>query len=226
MNSIKKSDIVLILIVIILVVTYLLIKLFTYKSEPILLDYAKRKSTNMISTLINKSINEVLFSNNYEKIIEIEKDNNGKVENLNFNNKKINELLYLVTDNILNSIKLLENGNYDDLNSDYITNKDKVYYIPIGVIRDIPILVNIGPKIPFKIDVLSSINNDTFTRVKEYGINSSMIEVYLNVNLQVQIILPFKSETFDVNKQILLDSKIIQGSIPDYYGGISTRNVE
>ena len=207
--KIKNSDIVLIIIIVILLITYIFLKIFTYRSEPILLDYAKRKSTNMISSLINKSINEVLLKCNYENIIEIEKDKNGKVENLNINNKDVNEILYLTTDNILNNIELLEKNKL-------------LLYVPIGVIHNIPILVNIGPKIPFKIEILSSTNNDTFTKVKEYGINSSIVEVYLNVNIQLQVILPFTSEIIDVNKQLLLDSKIIQGDIPEYYGGLLT----
>ena len=207
--KIKNSDIVLIIIIVILLITYIFLKIFTYRSEPILLDYAKRKSTNMISSLINKSINEVLLKYNYENIIEIEKDKNGKVENLNINNKDVNEILYLTTDNILNNIELLEKNKL-------------LLYVPIGVIHNIPILVNIGPKIPFKIEILSSTNNDTFTKVKEYGINSSIVEVYLNVNIQLQVILPFTSEIIDINKQLLLDSKIIQGDIPEYYGGLLT----
>ena len=207
--KIKNSDIVLIIIIVILLITYIFLKIFTYRSEPILLDYAKRKSTNMISSLINKSINEVLLKYNYENIIEIEKDKNGKVENLNINNKDVNEILYLTTDNILNNIELLEKNKL-------------LLYVPICVIHNIPILVNIGPKIPFKIEILSSTNNDTFTKVKEYGINSSIVEVYLNVNIQLQVILPFTSEIIDVNKQLLLDSKIIQGDIPEYYGGLLT----
>ena len=207
--KIKNSDIVLIIIIVILLITYIFLKIFTYRSEPILLDYAKRKSTNMISSLINKSINEVLLKYNYENIIEIEKDKNGKVENLNINNKDVNEILYLTTDNILNNIELLEKNKL-------------LLYVPIGVIHNIPILVNMGPKIPFKIEILSSTNNDTFTKVKEYGINSSIVEVYLNVNIQLQVILPFTSEIIDVNKQLLLDSKIIQGDIPEYYGGLLT----
>ena len=132
-------------------------------------------------------------------------------------NLLINKILYLVTNDILNNIKQLENGKYKDK---YISNKDSIYYVPIGVIHDNPVLVNIGPKIPFKLDFLGSVDNKTITNIKEYGINSSMVEVFINLNLKVQIILPFRSETFNVSKNILLDSKIIQGKIPNYYGGL------
>ncbi len=217
--NIKKSDVILSIIILVLVATYLLIKLFTFKSEPILLDYAKRKSTNIVSVLVNKSINEVLYEHEYEDLIEIEKDNNGQIVNLNFNNKEINDILYLSTENILKSITLLEENKYDELDTEYMSDKELLYYVPIGVIHDIPVLVNIGPRIPFKIEILGSVDNKTETSVKEYGINSSIIEVFLNINLQVQVILPFKTESYDAQKKILLDSKIIQGKIPEYYGG-------
>ena len=217
--NIKKNDIILCIIILILVVSYILIKIFTYKSEPILLDYAKRKSTNIASTLIDKSINEVLHENEYENLIEIEKDNNGQIVNLNFNNKEINDILYLTTENLLKSVNLLENGKFRELDTEYIGDKELLYYIPIGVIHNIPVLVNIGPRIPFKIEILGAVDNKTETSVKEYGINSSIIEIYLNVNLQIQVILPFKKEKYKTKKNILLDSKIIQGKIPEYYGG-------
>ncbi len=215
--KLKKSDIVLIVIILIIIVSFIFIRLFASKSEPILLDYAKNKSTNIISSIINNSINKNIYNDTYDEIIKIEKDNYGNITNLNINNKNINKILYLVTNDILNNIKQLENGKYKDK---YISNKDSIYYVPIGVIHDNPVLVNIGPKIPFKLDFLGSVDNKTITNIKEYGINSSMVEVFINLNLKVQIILPFRSETFNVSKNILLDSKIIQGKIPNYYGGL------
>ena len=210
----KKSDLILIII------TLILIKIFTYKSEPLLLDYAKKESENIISTLINKSIKEVLYESEYEDLIEIEKDNDGHITNLNFNNKDINEILYLSTENLLNSILLLEKGKYNLINNNYISNKDFIYYIPIGVIHNLPVLINIGPKIPFKIDLVGSVNSDEVTSVKDYGINSSIIEVFLKISLNIQVILSFKTEDVLIEKNILLDSKIVQGKIPDYYGGL------
>ena len=222
----KESDIFLIIIVLILIVSFIFIKIFTYKSEPILMDYAKRKSNNIISLIINKSINDVIYKKNYDDIIIINKDNNLNIVSLDFNNKEINEILYLITEDILESVYNLENGNYDELNASYISNKDKVYYVPMGIIHDIPILTNLGPKIPFKIEILGSVNNSSKNNIKEYGINSFIIEVFITISLQIQVILPFKSEIFDVKKDILLDSKIVQGKIPEYYGGMVSTSLK
>lgn len=203
----KKSDIYLVIVIIIFIVTYIFIKIFTYKSESILINYAKRNSTNVVSNLINDSIYNILYDNDsYDDLIIIDKNDLNEINSLNFNNVSINNILYLSTNNILNNIKKLESNN------------NMIYYVPSGVIYSLPILVNIGPKIPFKIDILGDVNNETNINVREYGINNVVVEVVLNIELTVQVILPFISETLNIDKQIILDSKIIQGSIPNYYG--------
>ena len=108
---------------------------------------------------------------------------------------------------------------YKELNVEYFDETSLIYKIPFGIIYDIPILVGIGPSIPFKVNVLSSVNSSINTNVKEYGINNSLIELILNIELTIQIILPFSSENKKIEKQIPLDTKIIQGKIPEYYGG-------
>ena len=218
--KVKKSDIVLLIIVLIIIVSYVMLKIFTYKSEPILMDYAKNKSINIVSSIINNSINEII-SNKDLNIININKNNRGDIVSLDFDNKKVNEILLLSTNQILKSVLEMEDVNLDKLNDNYL-----VYYIPMGVIHDIPALVNIGPKIPFKFNIIGNVNSSTTNNIKEYGINSSLIEVLLNINLDVQVILPFKIEVISVEKNILLDSKIIQGNIPEYYGGLISSSLK
>ncbi len=214
---IKKNDKIIMIIVLIIICSYLMLKVFTYKSEPILMDYAKNESINIINDLINNSLSYII--NNNKEIIKIDKNINGDITSLSFDNKQINSILYMVNDNILHNINLLENGKYKELKIISLSNDNKVYYIPFGVVHGMSVIANLGPKIPFKMDILGNINNEISNEVKEYGINSSMVEIVLNINMQVQIILPFKSEKINVNKSVLLDSKIIQGTIPNYYGG-------
>ena len=154
--------------------------------------------------MINESINDVLYENTYDNIITDNKDSNGNINKVDFDNLIVNRILYLITQKLLNS--------------NYLNNK--IYYIPLGMIYNTPILNNLGPKIPYKIEMINSINNDTKINIKEYGINSSMIELVVNINVKIKVVMPFKSKVIDVNKSVILDSKIVQGKVPDYYGGI------
>ncbi len=198
-----------------------MIRLFTIKSENILLEYAKKESIQISTILINKALYEVTFNNNYDNFIKINKTNEDILD-INLDNKRVNELLFLVNENILKNINSLESGNYGDLDIEYLDESNFIFNVPIGVIYNMPILVGIGPKIPFKIDIIGNTNNSIYTNVKDYGINNSIIEIILNINMNIQIILPFTSKQIEINKDIPLDTKIIEGKVPTYYGGIRT----
>ena len=220
--QIKTFDIYLIIIMLVILMTYILIKKYTIKSYETLMNYATNTSQDIVSIIISKSISEIINNYQYEELIIIEKNNNDEIINLNFNNEEVNKILYLMTDNIMKTINILEKEKYKELNIEYFDESSLIYKIPFGIIYDIPILVGIGPSIPFKVNVLSSVNNSINTNVKEYGINNSLIEVILNIELTIQIILPFSSENKKIEKQIPLDTKIIQGKIPEFYGGLIT----
>lgn len=208
----KLSNRIIFVIILVILTTFVFIKMFSSRAEYILLDYASFKSTNIISSQINSSINKVLYENNYDNIIKEYKDSEGNIVNVDFDNLIVNRLLYLITDNLLNN--------------DYISSNDSVYYVPLGIMYNTPILNNLGPKIPFKIDIIRSVNNDTKINIKEYGINSSMIELVINIGMKIEVIMPFKSKMISINKSIILDSKIIQGKVPDYYGGIISSSLK
>ena len=208
----KLSDKIIYVVFIILFITFFFLKIFSNKSEKILLDYSSFKATNTISLIINNSINEVLLKNKTDNIIKESKDNFGNIINIDFDNLIVNRILYLITNNILNDT--------------FINSDNEVYYIPLGVIYDIPILNNLGPLIPYKVEVIKNVGNEAKINIKEYGINSSLIELVISVNIQSKVIMPFKSKKINVKKSIILDSKIVQGKVPDYYGGIISSSLK
>lgn len=221
--TITLSDKIIILFFTIVIITYIMIRTFTIKSKPLLLEYAKNKSSQISAMLINKAIYEVTYSNDYDSFIKTNITNEDMLD-ISLNNKRVNELLYLVNENILYNINLLESNKYKDLNIDYLDSKNLIFNVPVGVIYDIPILVGIGPKIPFKLEIIGNTDNSVYTNIKDYGINNSIIEVILKINLNIQIILPFTTQEFIITKDIPLDTKIIEGKVPTYYGGINTNS--
>ncbi len=212
-------DKIIILTIVIFLIAYVMRKMFTIKSETVLLEYAKNQSMQLSSILINKALYEVTYNNNYDTFMKTSFNNNDMLD-ISLDNKKVNELLFLVNDNILKNINLLQNGKYKYLNIDYLDQSNFIFEVPIGVIYDIPILVGIGPKIPFKLDIITNSDNSVYTNIRDYGINNSIIEVILKINLNIQIILPFTSKEVQISKEIPIDTKIIQGKVPTYYGNI------
>ena len=80
-------------------------------------------------------------------------------------------------------------------------------------------LSNLGPKIPVKINLVGNIISGVETKVTNYGINNAMIEVYVHLQVNIQVILPFLSDTVQVDTLVPIAMKLIQGSVPNYYGG-------
>ena len=222
--KIKKEDYIILIIISIFIVSFIEIKIFSLKSEPILMNYAVNSVNNIISNMINDSVNNIKYNYRYNDIILIEKDKNDNISSVSFNNEKVNDILFKVTEELLNKIKLLEETKYEQTNLNYLIEKNEIYFVPYGIIYENSILSNLGPKIPFKTILIGNTSNNTKINIEEYGINSSKVEVVLNIDLKMKVILPFKSDDIIVNKSIILDSKIIQGKVPNYYGGLFSAN--
>ena len=62
------------------------------------------------------------------------------------------------------------------------------------------------------------------SNVKEYGINNAMIEVKIKVSVTMIINMPFVSKEVNVNTEVPIIMKIIQGTIPEYYLGNNLNN--
>lgn len=220
---ISLTDKIIIIVLLVIFVTFILIKTFTIKSKSVLLEYANNQSMLLVSILINKAIYEVTYNNDYDSLMKTSIKSDDFID-ISLDNKKVNKLLYKVNENIINNISILQKGRYNYLNVEYLNKENFIFNVPIGIIYDIPILVGIGPKIPFKIDIIGNVNNDVFTNIKDYGINNSIIEVVLNINLSIQVILPFTSKNIQISKNIPIETKIIEGKVPIYYGGVKANS--
>ena len=219
----KKEDLILAIIVLVIIVSYIMLKIFTIKSEKILLNYAENKSKELSLMLINNAIEKNIVSSKLDDIIIIEKNESNEIISVDFDNQKIHTITTQINNNIQKNLLKLENDKDNEIISQYYNNNKKIIYdVPMSVIYDVPVLTGLGPRIPFKLDVLGNINSNMITNIKDYGINNSLIEISIEVNTEIQIILPFSSKNIVTKNTIPLKTKIIQGKIPTYYGNTIT----
>lgn len=185
-------------------ITFILIKKFSYASEKIIINYFNKEVQNITTHIINNTI----YNLNYEKITTIKKSNSDEIISLEFNDKELQRVLYEINDRLLKEIDKYEKQSY-------------IYEIPVGIIYNIPILTSFGTKIPIKINLLNSIDTEIQKSIKEYGINNSIIEITVIIKLNYQIILPLSNKKIEISKSIPIDTQIVQGKIPKYYGNIT-----
>lgn len=217
--KIKFEDKILITISLILVITYAMIKKYSIGLNEPMINYAKNKSIDITTIIINSVMKEMTKSNDLNDLIYVQKNKNDEITNLDFDNNKVNKILYEINDNILKKIN--EMTSLNDMNGKKSKKENKnIYMMPINVAYKNMLLSSIGPKIPFKLEIINSTSNNVKTTVREYGINNSIVEIFIIIELNTQIILPFSSSTSTIKKEIPISTKIIKGKIPKYYGGL------
>lgn len=222
-NINSKNKLAIIIITIIFCVLILL-NIIKQRLNNILEELVKSETTNISTYLISEAVNE-----NINKDIEINKllstvlNNKEEIVSVDFNTVEVNKYLVNLNKNILTNLKQLEHGNLENLDSNifYSEKLDNrfIYYIPYGIISDNSLLSNIGPKMPIKISLSGSVKSNINTEIKEYGINNSILKISINVEIKMRIVLPFISDEVKIKNEIPLVVKLINGSIPEVYGG-------
>lgn len=168
------------------------------------LNYAVIEATKTISSIVNTaSLTEEYKKMTYNDLYYITKDNNGSIEMIDYNLNVVNELLDEITSNIQNLLISYE--------------EKEILTIPFGIITNNPMFNNIGPKIPVHLKLISSVLTNLNTYIKDYGINSSIIEVSINIEVRAKVILPVLSKDIVITNDLPISYKIINGNIPEYY---------
>ena len=106
------------------------------------------------------------------------------------------------------------------LKSQFQPEEGVILNFPIGLASDNVYFANLGPKIPVKMKMMETVLTNLKTRIKDYGINNALVEVYVDVSINYELITPVTFDQKKLNYEILLAAEIINGKIPTYYGGL------
>ena len=197
------------------------------KAMPAIMNYAsvqtKRVGIEVLRSVGIKDVNKFLDG---KELFTITNNTKGEMESIDFNTAVINETLVVIAKNVRKRLKEIEKGENlpEEMYSDVLDKNLKngiIYEVPIGVAFGNSFLSNIGPKIPVKIKYSGNVGLDVKTKVKEYGINSALIEVYIYVEVTQRTILPFQSKDVKLTSEIPIVMKVVKGQVPNYISGIN-----
>lgn len=225
--KLKFSNIVVILIILISISVLSLFKVFNNKLRPVFIKIANSESKKLATLIINDSVGKQLTNDlTFDNLFNVTKDNSGNINSIDLNSMIVNKVLTTTTSTVILNLKLLEEGKIEllELPDSVIVSYDKddlkkgiIYKIPTGVIFGNTILSNIGPKIPVKFSLIGSVVSNINTKITNYGINNALIEVYIDIKVELEVILPLMTDNVEVTSSIPIAIKLIQGNIPDYY---------
>lgn len=215
----KKKTNYFIIFLIIFIVTRIMLKdigsKLAYHIENIVIKNVNKSVYNNVFSILGS---DELGSEELLDVISLSKNNDGEVISVDYNMNIAYDVLSNCMEDLYSSITSL------DMSSLYKSGINNVYYIPMGLIYNNVLLDNLGFRIPCKINFISDIDMGFKTRVKDYGVNNLLIEIYLVIDIKNYIMSPSTYKEFGETYEILVASKIVLGRIPMYYGGIMEKS--
>ena len=224
--EIKLRDKIAFIFLLILLVMLIIFKIINSKVTPILVNYAEVETERIAMAVINKSITSFLDDERLNNLVLTTVNDDDEIISVDFDSKVVNSVLYDITNSIENDLILIDNGKLDEIGipiSNFYEKNDVsgiVYYIPFGVVTGSSVIADIGPKIPVKNKLIGSVYSNVKTEVMEYGINNAIIKIYIEVEVNEQVILPFLSKKVTIKSNVPVLMKMVQGKIPSVYGGM------
>lgn len=172
------------------------------------LNYSVREARQIIENAISSAVTDDILEDIKDKnLFSVTMNSSNEIEMIDYDSYLVNTFLRDVTDNIYNTLKK------EEKDTDAIA-----FYIPLGSILKNPIFNSKGPKIPVRMEIIGSVLSGVEVKVNEYGINNSLIEMVVKVEVSEKVILPMITDDIKVVNEIPFSYKIIKGKIPNYYG--------
>ena len=178
-----------------------------------------------IDKMLNHIITEYSLKEDYETIKDIlilNKNQDGEIINIDFDLPSLYNFSNHITDQLKEDLFDLEVGQTNiDYYDEYLSNgKDYfVLMVPYGMASNHIYFSNLGPKLPVKVKFIGSILTGVKTKVTAYGVNNSLIEVFTTINISTLVVTPVSSSKNNRDFEILVASKIVEGTVPAVYGG-------
>ena len=200
-KSIKNR--LLMLFILIILFSLIMVYYISNKVMPSLLIYTENIVKEEGITLVSENITDkVINILDKEDLFNIDKDNEGNIESIDYNSKVVNEI-------IKESSEVVQ----DNFNKYKTENNNIIAYVPIFSGSNNIFLENLGPKVPIKLVLDGNVITSLETNVKEYGYNSALIEISIRIEANVEVILPFKTKKEKIVNNIPISIKIVQGNI-------------
>lgn len=158
------------------------------------------------SDIFSSASLEVAALSSEENFLKYKYDSSNNITGVYVDTIVVNKILALVS-NLIS----------DSLNNGQIEERLGMVEIPLGQLCSKALFANIGPNIKIETSPMSSYTTDLFTETSEFGINNTLLEVYIKATISIEAFIPLKSQNITLETKIYLISEVLQGSIPIYY---------
>ena len=160
-------------------------------------------ASDIVTVQINNAIADIMAEQDYsgDYFVSFEKNNSGEVTAISGNMARINALSAKILHRVVGATE----------------NRTIEIGIPAGNLTGISLLMGRGPNIPVQIIVLTSSRVEFNNSIVTAGINQTKHQINLEVIVDIDILVPWGTESAQVVTEILIADTIVVGQVPDTY---------
>ena len=172
--------------------------------RPIMDSMATARVSNVIHKAVAEAVSETIATGRYDytDLIRLEKDDGGKITALTSNMIQFNQLQIDVSENVMKKVGSVSSSELS---------------IPVGSLTGVALLAGRGPDVHIKVLSVGSPTAEFENRFTDAGINQTKHQILLNVDVNVQMLMPGYTSTITVSSTLSVAETVIVGSVPETY---------
>ena len=172
--------------------------------RPIMDSMATARVSNVIHKAVAEAVSETIATGRYDytDLIRLEKDDGGKITALTSNMIQFNQLQIDVSENVMKKVGSVSSSELS---------------IPVGSLTGVALLAGRGPDVHIKVLSVGSPTAEFEDRFTDAGVNQTKHQILLNVDVNVQMLMPGYTRTITVSSTLSVAETVIVGSVPETY---------
>jgi sporulation protein YunB len=181
--------------------------LFEHDLRPTIKSIAEAEARWVATDAVNRAIRDEIANVDYNQLIMVQKDNQGQIVLMQPNLVRINQLASDTTLSIQSALQGLVSEQFS---------------IPVGQVLGSQLLANYGPRVKVSIYPIGTVRTSVFDKFEAAGINQTRHRIYLDIETQVQVVVPLVSSDVTVSTQVPITDTVIVGPVPTFYANFFT----
>lgn len=177
--------------------------------RPVMTSMATARVSNTVNRIVMAAVDEAVASGqiDYSRFVTFEKDDAGHITALRSNVAEVNRMQSQIADEILQRL------------SEISTSELR---IPLGTLTGSALLAGRGPKLTVRMQAVGSAVAAFRNQFTAAGINQTRHQIFLDVDVNMSILLPGLTTSTKVSNEIAVAETVIVGTVPENYTYFST----
>ncbi|HKL73270.1 MAG TPA: sporulation protein YunB, partial [Clostridia bacterium] len=188
---------------IILIVIVSSVLYYNFVVMPIVCTLASQEIRSEVISIINYA-NTYLQSLSifYDDYFKIYYDNNSNVSAISANTGLINQISMILQKQVQNQLNSM---------------RTKTITLPVGAFTGSSLLATLGVEIPLNIETVCNCYSSVESKFESMGINQVKHSLVVTLHVDMEIVIPMRSEESTAFNDIVMAETIIVGDVPETY---------